>query len=170
MKIVLITPHYGPPWNEGVRNMARCLVAFLQSKGEEVSIISPNLPREPGLFHTLLWRISLFRSLEFNFSAARRVKQLNPDAVLVLTSLSSVLGVKSWLLKKVTRKPQILYITGLRRLILGYRVFLNPQKIIVNSDFLKAFFTEAEVIPPFIDSTKWVKNLIVLLKSTYHVM
>lgn len=157
MKIALITPHYGPPWNEGVRNMARCLVEFLQSKGEEVFIISPKL-LEAGLFGHHILKVPLLNSVAFNIYAARRAKQVNPDIVLVLGSLSSALGIKSWLMRRAIKKPLILYITGLRQLIFGYRFLLNAQKVIVNSDFLKAFFKEAEVIPPFINATKWVSK------------
>jgi glycosyltransferase involved in cell wall biosynthesis len=158
MKIALISPHYGPPWNEGVRNMARCLVEFLQSKGEEVFVISRKLMAESRSFGPALLRVPLLRSVAFNIFALRQVKKVKPEIVLVLASLSSALGIKCFLLRKTVKKPLILYITGLRGWTLGYQFLLNAEKIVVNSDFLKDFFEEAEVIPPFIDATKFVKK------------
>ena len=158
MKIALISPHYGPPWNEGVRNMARCLVEFLQSKGEEVFVISPRLMRVPWPLSTLIRKSLLLQSLAFSSFAPLWAKRVNPDTVLLLASLSSALGLKTWLLKRAIKRPQILYITGLRRLTFGYRFLLNAQKIIVNSEFLKDFLREAEVIPPFVDPTKFVRK------------
>lgn len=155
MKIALISPHYGPPWNEGVRNMARCLVEFLQCRGEEVFVVSRKSMAETGPVMALLGKVPGLRSMAFSTFAMVHARKLRPDRLILLSSLSTGLGVKCYLLQKIVGSPVILYVTGLRPVRLGYRFLLRPDKTIVNSEFLKSFIDDAEVIPPFIDAKKF---------------
>lgn len=154
----MISPHYGPPWNEGVRNMARCLVDFLESRGERVCVISRKLMDESGLTTALLMKVPGLRSVAFNFFVCLCARKFQPDRIILLSSLSSGLGIKCCLLQKVVKKPVILYVTGLRPWTFGYRFLLRAERTIVNSEFLKSFFKDADVIPPFIDAKKFVRK------------
>lgn len=139
--------------------MVRCLANFLQSKGEEVVVISPRLIGEEGSVLTPIFKSRYRRSLAFILFAARKAKHFNPDVVLFISSVSSLLGMKTSILRNSVQKPLFLYLTGLRRAIMGYRISLNTDKVVVGSDYLKGFFPEADTVPPFIDTSAFNKRI-----------
>ena len=43
MRVLIILPKaYGPPWNEGQKNLARSLVEFLRQRGDSVCVAGSN--------------------------------------------------------------------------------------------------------------------------------
>lgn len=149
MRVAVVTTQWGPPWNEGVRNIARCLVASLDRAGADVSVIAPP-PRGPVTTVFPVWR-----SLAFALEGAARARRLRPDVLVLLASVSSVVGLRSWLFRRLTGRPIVLYLTGLRRLRAGCRVLLSADRVLVNSPVLQRLFPGAPIVPPVTPRERW---------------
>ncbi len=146
MKIAIISKNYRPPWNEGVKNLTKELVYFLKLKKNIVNVITTRNVNE-NIF-------SFVRHI------VKRINYLNPDIIFYFSSMSPVLGLKTYFIKKATRKPLILFITGKRKVIFGYHVLLKYDKILVNCNFLKQYFNDSSLIYPFIRTeSKNYKNV-----------
>lgn len=153
MNVALVSTHYGPPWNEGVRNLARRLVEFLENKGATVQVITPRTVM-PARLTRLLSRVPLIGSLLFGLLAARAAARAKADVVFAFVSVSPVLGVRSLLLRRATRRPLVLYVTGVRRLVGGYSLLLRADRVFVISEYLRRYLPGAATLPPFIDPAR----------------
>lgn len=167
--VIIASSHYAPPWTEGVRNLMRRLAQDLVQRGMQVTIISPQTPNQPapaeaGITivqvsalsewqgtHTWLTMLAHLRLLFATSWAVYRVKP-KADVLLVLASASSMLGLRSRLLKLASRRPLVFYITGLSSHKRGSHLGFKADKVLVGSDFLKKWFPGAEVIYPFLSS------------------
>jgi glycosyltransferase involved in cell wall biosynthesis len=153
LRVAVVTTQWGPPWNEGVRNLARCLVEFLSSKGAQVSVVAPR-PRRHRPGGAGLGR-PLVRSVAFTLAAAERARRLHVDVVILIASVSAVLGLRSWALRRWSGAPLVLYVTGQRPLTYGYRFLQRAEAVLVNSPALASFFPGADLVPPFTDARRW---------------
>jgi len=164
---VISSSSYSPPWNEGVRNLTRRLVQDFSQRNTKVTIVTPKanakqpfdepsarlvevtgLPEWQGR-HTWFTAFShLFLLLRTSW-VVRRLKP-EPDVLLILASVTSVTGLRTKIYKWASRKPVVLYVTGLSRPRQGYNLGLKADKVLVGSDFLKGWFPGAEVIYPFL--------------------
>lgn len=153
MRILIILPKaYGPPWNEGQKNLARTLVEFLRQRGDSVcvagtaGITDTEEPCDTNGSHDA-------KQIPDRFALLRIVRQagqlFRPDVSLLFCSCSSLLGVKTRLLRSMLPSPVVLYVSGLRAPVLGYKRFLKADKILVGSPFLRAYFPNAPVVFPF---------------------
>jgi len=134
MKIAIISKNYHPPWNEGVKNITREIVEYLRSKMDIVEVITN---RKSGS--------NIFTFLNF---CIKRIKKLNPDVIFYISSVSPILGLKTFFLKKMTHTPFVLYVTGNRKFISGYNILLRADKVLVNCNYLKRFFRSSSIIYP----------------------
>lgn len=155
LRVTVITSHWGPPWAEGVRNLARHLVDSLQARGSEVTVVSPRLRSRAAGAGPLAACASVFRSLVFAVTAAWEARRAGADVILMMVSASPALGLRSWLVHRATGRPVVLYVTGRRSRIVGYRTLLRARAVLVNTPALVPLFPGAETVPPFTDPGRW---------------
>ena len=153
MRVLIILPKaYGPPWNEGQKNLARSLVEFLRQRGDSVCVAGangityPEEPRETDGSNDA-------KQIPDRFALLRTVRQaaklFRPDVSLLFCSCSSLLGVKTRLLRSILPSPLVLYVSGLRAPVCGYKLLLKAHKILVGSPFLREYFPHAPLVFPF---------------------
>lgn len=163
LAIISSTP-YAPPWNEGVINLIRRIAHDLKQRGNQVTIITP-LPKNPlspdATSENVVYasripdlsgplrRMALIRAW---FTTSWVLRQLDPEpqVVLLITSVFSTLGFRTQLIKLFCAKPLLLYVTGLGKPRVGYKLGLQADRILVGTEFLQRWFPEAGVINPFI--------------------
>jgi glycosyltransferase involved in cell wall biosynthesis len=150
MRIAIITPTWGAPWSEGVRNLARRLVIHLRETGDDVIVIHPKLSsatgetsRNPSLARQVVHGIA------FVNNARRRLREAGCEVGVWFTSLSSWYGVKQRLLTP-SRVPVVPFVTGLRAHTRGYRFLSLSTPTVVISPYLKErLLPHAVFIPPY---------------------
>jgi len=167
MRVLLIIPeHYGAPWQEGVRCIARRLAAHLAAKGHEVLLVSPGhgvrnaevgqygekiyyaMPAKEGQtgLNRLWARGRIWLSL---IKLTRRIfDEREPDAAILFASGSLFLGPRACLLKSFLGSRLVLYVTGLNNPTLGASWLVPDVKVIVGSPFLLGWFPNATVAYP----------------------
>jgi glycosyltransferase involved in cell wall biosynthesis len=151
MKIFIISKQYSSPWSEGIRNLARRLALFLEKKQEDVSVLteaSHNLGEYGISIKT--WRLPFIRQLSFIVKSALFIRQANPSVILLFSSCSSFLGLKTKLLKALCHCPVFVYVCGLHKWIGGYTWCYSADKTFVISPFLKEYFPNARIVYPWI--------------------
>jgi glycosyltransferase involved in cell wall biosynthesis len=156
LKIALVTSHWGPPWTEGVRNLARRLVEFFQARDAGVAVIAPPIASRGAGAGVLASVRAVFKFLVFAVSAALGARRARADVVLMIASVSPGLGLRTWLLHHATGRPVVLYLTGRRRVVRGYRLLLRAHTVLANAPALAELFGKAEIVPPFTDPRRWV--------------
>lgn len=72
------------------------------------------------------------------------------DVTLLLASLTSVLGLRTALLRKVGGRPVVVYVTGLAHPRAGYHLGLAANRALVGSEFLQQWLPGAEVVYPLL--------------------
>jgi len=165
MRVAVVSSQpYAPPWSEGVRNLIRRMAHDFTQRGAEVTVIGPETPmtitcgdagervvnvsaapnvpeRLRGITQIIVW-----------LATARAVQRLDPepDILLLVASVSSALGLRTVLLKMASRRPLVVYVTGLGCPRVGYHWGLSADRILVGSPFLLKWFPDASVIYPFL--------------------
>lgn len=163
MRILITLPnYYGPPWSEGVANIARRLVKHLLDAGHEVTVICSGLegtdPDRPGEFGELVHlvpptkdRLTRFR---FRFWRAflRHVREVRdtfrPDVSLVFSSGSRAFSLRARLFQRLLGPRTAFYVSGLNRPLPGTRPVSRRFRVIVGSPFLHRWFPDAPVAHP----------------------
>ena len=150
MKVLIALGNiYGPPWKEGVANLARRLVSYLETQGDTVQVVGLAWSEQDSLngkqLKDSLWglRWHLLKDM------VRQARQFAPDLVFLFTSCSSGLGLKTFLMRAMSGRPLVAYISGLYPPVPGYKVLLSSDKVLVGSPFLQRYFPHAPVIYPF---------------------
>lgn len=140
MKVMIICHLYGLPWNEGVKNMVRVLVEKLTDFGIDVEVYSKGgrgNSRPPSI---KLAPVILARDLMFWWKAARWARTQRVEVIHLLSSVTSILGLKCFIIRILSRIPLLLHITGINRPIFGYNFLLRADRIIVGGNYLRKFF------------------------------
>jgi glycosyltransferase involved in cell wall biosynthesis len=140
MKVMIICHLYGPPWNEGVKNMVRVLVERLTDFGIDVEVYSKGgrgTSRTPSIrFAPLI----LAGDLLFWWRATRRARAQRVEVIHLLSSVTSILGLKCSIIRILSRTPLLLHITGINRPIFGYNFLLRADGIMVGGAYLRKLF------------------------------
>lgn len=145
-----------------MRNLIRRMAHDFTSRGAQVTVIGfetpmaitcgdagervVNVPAPPKWLRigilSRIWQTTIA------WITLRRVPEL--DVVLLVASVSPILGLRTALLKVGSRKPLAVYITGLGRHRAGYRWGLSADRILVGNEFLQKWFPDADVLYPFL--------------------
>jgi glycosyltransferase involved in cell wall biosynthesis len=144
----IVCAMYGPPWNEGEKNIARALELGLPAHGFAARVYNNTMHDEsaPVRHRPSPWKIAT--SVRFWRGAGRAARRDGARVVHVVTSLSSILGLKCAVIKAAARAPLVLHVTGLSQPRGGHRVLLNAERVIVGGEYLKPWFPEAVDLPP----------------------
>jgi len=144
----VVCPHYGPPWNEGVKNMVRVLKERISSSGTDVVVCSPEDGDRQGYLAHLPLPSIIKNKILFWLRTARRARREQVKVIHLFSSLSSILGIKCFIIKSFSKLPLVLHVTGLGTPVFGYRFLLKAEQIIVGGSYLMKFFPTALDLPP----------------------
>ena len=148
MKVMLICPHYGPPWNEGSKNIVRVLAEGLPEHGVEVVIYSEKDASQTRHFSSE-YALSVFMKKPlFWWKAAKEARIQKVEAIHLLSSASAILGLKSFIIRRFSGIPLLLHVTGLESPLYGYKWLLTADLIAVGGHYLKRFFPNSLDLPP----------------------
>jgi glycosyltransferase involved in cell wall biosynthesis len=140
---------YEPPWKEGVANLARRLAGYLEAQGDTVQVVGWAAMHRAGSAGAQFKATSWTARWHLLTRVIRQARQFAPDALFLFASCSSGLGFKSWLMRALTGRPLVVYVSGLGYPLWGYRVLLRADKVLVGSPFLQRYFPGAPIIYPF---------------------
>ena len=148
MKVVLISSRYGPPWNEGSKNIVRVLKKLLPDFGFKVVVCPERNDRHEGGSHKKS-TISLFINKPFFWwKAAKKARDERAGVIHMISSISSILGIKCFFIRSISGVPLVLHLTGLEKPIYGYKFLLKAECIIVGGNYLKRFAPNSFNFPP----------------------
>jgi len=147
-RILIVSTDYGPPWEEGEKNIARVLESALSQQRWQGAVCS-NLQSdiEAGPHHRGSLR-ELRTSVRFWLHAARTARRQGVSVVHLLSSVSSLLGVKCQVIKRLSGASLLLHVTGLATPMRGYRLGLRADRIVVGGSYLQPLFPGAVNLPP----------------------
>ncbi|MHB8079039.1 MAG: glycosyltransferase family 4 protein [Candidatus Krumholzibacteriia bacterium] len=147
MRVAVITTSWGPPWNEGVRNLARSLTDYLEAAGDSVEVLHPS----PSAVAAGGWR-GPWRQARFLMAAPRRLRAGRFDAALWFTSLSPWFGSKLLILR-TAGVPVLPYVTGLRAAGPVIAPRAPGPVLVITPHFQRRYFPRAVWVPPFLPAT-----------------
>ena len=148
MKIMLMCSRYGPPWNEGSKNIVRVLEKRLPGFGVEVVVCSERNDSHNGPTSGKSY-LSFFASKPFFWwSAAKKARDEGVEIIHLISSISSLLGIKCFFIRLFSGIPLLVHLTGLEKPIYGYKFLLRAERIIVGGTYLKRFFPNSVNLPP----------------------
>jgi glycosyltransferase involved in cell wall biosynthesis len=148
LKVMIVCSHYGPPWNEGANNLVRVLDEQLRARGM-TTIVFPTgtlrylseRPNGRGVATVarkfLAWR-----------RAADTARREGVDVIHVMSSITSVAGIKLRTLRRRSGLPVVAHFTGVGRPHVGFGWTMAAERTLVGGDFLLRYVPEAESIPP----------------------
>ena len=149
-KVMMICSSYGPPWNEGVRNMVR----VLEEQLADFQIGSVICARDGGRERSFEQPVRRFlpwnpiRNLFFWWRAAREARKQCVDAIHLFSGVSPILGLKCRIIRTFSGVPLLLHVVGLEYTVFGYRFLLSADRVIVVGSYLREFFPGAYDLPP----------------------
>jgi glycosyltransferase involved in cell wall biosynthesis/peptidoglycan/xylan/chitin deacetylase (PgdA/CDA1 family) len=101
----------------------------------------------------------LVDNLRFWFDVARVARAREVAIIHVISSVSSLVGLKCFLIKRFSRAALVLHVTGRARPIRGYRTLLTADCVIVGGSYLMPLFPSAVDIPPLSPHVRSSANL-----------
>ena len=147
MRVAVITTSWGPPWNEGVRNLSRSLASYLETAGDSVEVLhpAPSAVAAGGLR-------GAWRQARFLMGMPGRLRAGRFDAALWFTSLSPWFGSKLSILR-TAGVPVLPYVTGLRAAgpLITHRA--SRPVLVITPYFQRRYFPHAVLVPPFLPVT-----------------
>ena len=158
--IITSTP-YAPPWSEGVRNLIRRIACDAIDRKIKLTVICPKSSKmiTKGDYNERVLNYSIgfkwlgwISRIRYWLAATWMVNRLypEPDVLLLVASVYSALGMRTLLLKLASRRPLVVYITGLGSPRIGYNLGLSAEKFLVGSKFLQSWFPDAGIIYPLL--------------------
>lgn len=164
MRILIVHPnYYGPPWSEGVANIARRLVKYLVERGHRVAVVAAGMDastesRRGGEFGEEIHLVapSADRSLSsrsgFWWSFFRRVRSVRgssrAETALVFSGASLAFSPRAFLFRRMLGRHVCFYVSGLNRPVFAINWFRDDSRVIVGSPFLQRWFPGSPVAPP----------------------
>ena len=146
--MLIVSTDYGPPWNEGEKNIARMLRSALVDEGWKVTVASNHASDiTAGPQHRASVR-EIASTLRFWIQTAAVARERGVAVIHLLSSVSSALGLKCRVLRQRSGASLVLHVTGLARPVSGYRRFLRADQIVVGGSYLLPLFPGAINLPP----------------------
>lgn len=154
LRVLLQCAHYGPPWNEGVKNTVAQLASDLRRRGHTVLVAARVLSRDAdgrapaGAMEVGVSPIGGFIQSGV-LAAAHEV-----DVVHTIQSANALTAARTAALARLAGCPVLLHVTGLGRLPLpllrsrGLGRRAGASAVVVGSPYLTRLYPGAEVLPP----------------------
>jgi len=152
---------FGPPWNEGYKNMTRNLIRFLKSKGDNPIIISNEDIEKYRKLPATIYKLPLIRMLETLFIMRRITRQKQIHLFFQFTGARLRFAIPFYLYEKFLNIPFSAYITSDYNGRFGRKLMnfiMNPNTFFVGGDFLKEQFPKAHLIYPLVDLNGYSHN------------
>ena len=163
-RILIVSPmFYGPPWREGVTNLARRLSDFLIQKEHKVIVMSPKGTREDRRFsvgevgETVMYVNSggsISRRERLNFWSKTLFKLMllreRVDVVFIFASTSISYAIRTILIKYISRSRTLVYLTASENHIDSSRRLITADRLVVISAYFLKWFPDAVVVYPFL--------------------
>ena len=94
MKIMIVCSRYGPPWDEGVKNMVRVMEERLTDLGVTTKVFSKDTGKDQSAENPARWMLPwiLIKLMVFWWKAAREARQQNVDAIHLISDVSPIVG------------------------------------------------------------------------------
>jgi glycosyltransferase involved in cell wall biosynthesis len=147
-RVLIVSTDYGPPWNEGEKNIAHALDRRLGDHGwSSVVCSNPSSDVTASSRHRPT-PAKLAGALRFWLLIARRARQERATVIHLLSSVSSALGLKCRVVRRASGVPLLLHVTGLAQPIRGFRRFLEADRVVVGGSYLAPLFPGADDVPP----------------------
>jgi glycosyltransferase involved in cell wall biosynthesis len=131
-----------------VKNMVRVLVERLTDFGIDAEVCSKGSRGTSRTQSIIFAPLILAGDLLFWWKAARRAKAQRVEVIHLLSSVTSILGLKCFIIRILSRIPLLLHITGISRPIFGYNFLLRADRIIVGGNYLKKLFPISVIFNP----------------------
>jgi len=171
--------NYGPPWNEGYKNITRDLIRRLEMKGDKtILLLEEDIERQRKL-PKALYKISLIRMIETIFILQKIVNKNQIDLFFKITVAPRYFAVKSYLYEKILSIPFFLYVTSATPKKFGRNFLTRSDRLFVGGDYLKKIFPKAHLVYPLVDLSNFSFNhnnnstltgkKIILFQGTFHM-
>jgi glycosyltransferase involved in cell wall biosynthesis len=164
VRILIVHPnYYGPPWSEGVANIARRLVKYLVERGHEVAVVAAGMnlateSRRDGEFGEEIHLVppsadrTVWGRSRFWWSFIRRAGRVRhsfrAESALVFSGASLAFSPRAFLFRRVLRCDTCFYVSGLNRPLFAINWFRDNSRVIVGSPFLQRWFPNAPIAHP----------------------
>lgn len=143
MRIMVHCTEYGAPWNEGTKNIARCLVEHLRARGDDVLVTARRVTSDDGD------AIPIGEGHVSTFALAGAVARANGVQVIhSIQSLSPLTGARCLALARASRAHTVLHVTGLGPIARSLGARLAADRVVVGSPWLRRYFPDADVVYP----------------------
>ena len=152
---------FGPPWNEGYKNMTRNLVRFLKRNGDNTIIISDADIEKHRQLPPIIYKLPLIRMLETFFIMRRITKNEQIHLFFQFTGARLRFAIPFYLYEKFLGVPFYAYITSAYNGRFSKKLMnfiMNPNRLFVGGDFLKEQFPKAHLIYPLVDLNGYSHN------------
>jgi len=146
-RVMMVCARYGPPWNEGVKNMVRLLEEHLSTLGFTITVVSKTGTDPLRSTKRCLPAVAI-ETIAFWWRVARMARAQGVQVIHLFSSLTSVLGLKSFVIRTLSGVPLVVHITGLGKPTSGYRLLFKADRVIAGGNHLAGFFPGAVVLPP----------------------
>jgi len=164
VRILIVHPnYYGPPWSEGVANIARRLVKYLAERGHEIAVVAAGMDadtalRRDGEFGEEIHLVApsanrgLLSRSAFWWSFIRRARAVHrsfrPESALVFSAASFFFSPRAFLFRRMLGRDTCFYVSGLNRPLFAINWFRDNSRVIVGSPFLQRWFPSSPVAHP----------------------
>jgi glycosyltransferase involved in cell wall biosynthesis len=146
--VFIVSSWYGPPWNEGEKNIARALELGLPDHGFSARVYSDAFHDVTRRAHHRPSPARIAGRLRFWAAAALTARREGATIVHLLTSVSSALGLKAAVIRTLSGASLVLHVTGLSSPVRGYRILLRADRVLVGGAYLRPLFPGAIEVPP----------------------
>ena len=130
MNIGIISDEYYPPWDEGRKNITKCLVDYLTNKGSKVHILSSELI-DSYKHRSNNKKINKVTRKVDTIKTFRQIVRDNEINILFsINSARPFFAVKPYLMEKLLGIPYFLYIPSIINRRIGTRISLTLSRLL----------------------------------------
>lgn len=160
-KIGIVVRAFGPPWNEGVRNLAHELARFLIARKRDVTVIATRVRNIGESAAPPVAQARAHGFFSWPLVAGWKARKLRLSSLLFFSDYSVGVGLKALLLRWTSGARVVVYVPGLsrfHRLNLRGTLPANGTGYAVGSKFLQTYLPGADLVPPWVSLERAVRN------------